>query len=106
MNGSRLCGAVRFKVTGTPPAFDLCPCSRCRAAGGSAYLAELEFKAAELVCASGQSLVRTYEAPTRKTPPGYRRTFCIVGGGPVPTVDRDIIGIPAGTLDGDLSTRP
>jgi hypothetical protein len=41
MKGTCLCGAVRYKVTGTPTAFDLCHCSRCREASGSAFIAEL-----------------------------------------------------------------
>jgi hypothetical protein len=103
----RVCAAGRQKrhPTDTPTAFDLCHCSRCRASG-SAFLAELEFKAAEFEWVCGQSLVRTYEAPVRKTPPGYRRTFCTVCGAPVPTVDRGIIRVPAGTLDGDPGIRP
>lgn len=86
MRGSCLCGAVRFSVTGTATTFDLCHCSRCRTASGSAFLAELELRTAELEWANGQSLVRTYEAPVRNTPPGYRRAFCAVCGAPVPTV--------------------
>ena len=106
MKGRCLCGAVRFKLSGTPTAFDLCHCSRCREASGSAFLAELEFNAPEFEWVSGQSLVKTYEAPVLKTPPGYRRTFCTLCGGPVPTVDRDIIRVPAGTLDDDPGVRP
>ena len=96
MKGRCLCGAVRFKLSGTPTAFDLCHCSRCREASGSAFLAELEFNAPEFEWVSGQSLVKTYEAPVLKTPPGYRRTFCTLCGGPVPRVDRDIIVFPPG----------
>ena len=99
MKGRCLCGAVRFNLTGTPTPFDLCYCSRCREASGSAFLAELEFNAPEFEWVSGQSLVKTYEAPVLKTPPGYRRTFCTLCGAPVPTVDRDIIRVPAGSLD-------
>ena len=106
MKGRCLCGAVRFKLSGTPTAFDLCHCSRCREASGSAFLAELEFNAPEFEWVSGQSLVKTYEAPVLKTPPGYRRTFCTLCGGPVPTVDRDIIRVPAGSLDDDPGVRP
>jgi len=106
MKGRCLCGAVRFKLSGTPTAFDLCHCSRCREASGSAFLAELEFNAPEFEWVSGQSLVKTYEAPVVKTPPGYRRTFCTLCGAPVPTVDRDIIRVPAGTLDDGRSLRP
>src|SRR5260221_2324939 len=86
MKGSCLCGAVRFNLTGTPTAFDFCHCSRCREASGSAFLAELAFKAAEFEWVSGQSLVKTFEATVRKTPPGYRRTFCKACVEPVPTL--------------------
>ncbi len=104
--GGCLCGAVRFNVTGTPTGFDLCHCSRCREASGSAFLAELEFKGAEFEWVSGRSLIKTYEAPVRNTPPGYQRTFCTECGAPVPTVDRGMIRVPAGTLDRDPGIRP
>ena len=106
MKGSCLCGAVRFKVTGTPTAFDLCHCSRCRAASGSAFLAELEFTTAEFNWIRGRSLVKTYEGPVRNWPPGYRRAFCTVCGAPVPIVDREIIRVSAGTLEDDPGVRP
>jgi len=74
MKGTCLCGAVRYLVTGTPTAFDLCHCSRWREASGSAFIAELVFEAAKFEWVSGRSLVKTYEAPVRVRPPGYRRT--------------------------------
>lgn len=37
VKGSCLCGAVRYEATGTPAAFDLDHCSRCRKASGSAF---------------------------------------------------------------------
>jgi hypothetical protein len=97
---------VRFTLTGTPAAFDLCHCSRCREASGSAFVAELVFKAAEFQWVSGAELVKTYEAPVRHTPPGYRRTFCTVCGAPVPTVGQGVIRVPAGTLGDDPGIRP
>jgi len=106
MKGSCLCGAVQYEVTGIPTEFDLCHCSRCRESSGSAFIAELVFEGAELRWVSGGSLVKTYEAPVRIKPPGYRRTFCGTCGGPVPTVDRHVIRIPAGTLDDDPGLRP
>jgi hypothetical protein len=106
MKGGCLCGAVRFNLAGITTVFDLCHCSRCRAASGSAFLAELEFKAAEFEWVSGQSLVKTYEAPIYRKSPGYRRTFCTECGAPVPTVDGDIIRVPAGCLDDDPGVRP
>ena len=106
MKGTCLCGAVRYEVMGTPTAFDLCHCSRCRESSGSAFIAELVFEAAQFEWISGASVVKTYEAPVRAKPPGYRRTFCGICGGPVPTVDRGVIRIPAGTLDDDPGLRP
>jgi hypothetical protein len=106
MNGGCLCGAVQFKLTGNPSAFDLCHCSRCRESSGSAFLAELVFKAAEFQWVSGQSLVKTYEAPVHNTPPGYRRAFCTLCGAPLPVVDQDIIRVPAGVLHDDPGLRP
>jgi hypothetical protein len=106
MRGSCLCGAVQFTLTGIAAAFDLCHCSPCRAASGSAFVAELEFKAAEFQWVSGESLVKTYEAPVRNTPPGYRRTFCTICGAPVPMVGQGIIRVPAGALEDDPGIRP
>ena len=106
MRGICLCGPVQYEVKGTPTAFDLCHCSRCREASGSAFVAELVFKAAQFEWVTGGSLVKTYAAPVRMKPPGYRRTFCEICGGPLPTVDRDVIRILAGTLDGDPELRP
>ena len=94
VKGSCLCGAVRYEATGIPAAFDLDHCSRCRTASGSAFKAELILRQAEFHWVSGRSRVRTYEAPVRSTPPGYRRTFCALCGGPVPTVDKDTIKHP------------
>jgi hypothetical protein len=106
MKGSCLCGAVRFSLTGTPTAFDLCHCSRCRAASGSAFVAELECEPAQFAWISGEAFVKTYEASVRNRPPGYRRTFCTVCGAPMPIVDGDIIRVPAGSLEDDPGIRP
>jgi hypothetical protein len=105
ITGHCLCGAVRFRLAGTPVTFDLCHCARCRAASGSAFLAELEFGQAEFEWICGQSLVKTYEAPVRRTAPGYQRAFCTICGGPVPIVD-PVIRVPAGTLDDDPGVAP
>ena len=106
LKGSCLCGAVSYEVTGTPAGFDLDHCSCCRKSSGSAFKAELIFKTAEFRWVCGRPLVKTYEAPVRNMPPGYRRTFCVACGGPLPTVDDDMVNVPAGTLDDDPGLRP
>jgi hypothetical protein len=105
MKGSCLCGAVRYEVTGTPTAFDLDHCSRCRKSSGSAFKAQLIFEAAQLKWVNGRLLFKTYEAPVRTKSPGYRRTFCTICR-PVPAVDRGMINVPAGTLDDYPGLRP
>jgi hypothetical protein len=106
MKGSCLCGAVTYETAGRPISFVFDHCSRCRKASGSAFKAEILVEAADFRWVSGQALVKLYEAPIRKTPPGYRSAFCTVCGGPVPIVDDRVINIPAGTLDDDPGLRP
>jgi hypothetical protein len=86
--------------------FDLDHCPRCRKSSGSAFKAELTLKLSEFLWLSGGALVKTWEAPVRDKPPGYRRTFCTICGGPLPTVEADIVNIPAGTLDDDPLVQP
>jgi hypothetical protein len=106
MKGSCLCGAVRFSVMGTPTAFDLCHCLRCRAASGSAFLAELEFTTAEFRVAQRGITGQGLRGTSAQLAAGYRRAFCTVCGAPVPIVDREIIRVPAGTLEDDPGVRP
>ena len=97
---------MSYELTGSATEFDLCHCSRCRSSSGSAFITELVFKGAEFHWISGEPLVKIYEAPVRNTPPGYRRTFCAVCGGPLPTLHDDVIRVPAGTLIDDPGIRP
>ena len=104
--GSCLCGAVRFEVSGPLSDFVLDHCSRCRKATGSAFGAEIMCRAADFRWVSGESLVKTYVAPVREQPPGYRRDFCLVCGSAVPSVLGDRVCLPAGALDDDPGIRP
>jgi len=106
LTGSCLCGAVAFALGGrlSPIQFD--HCSRCRKSSGSAFAAELIAEAGALRWTRGREHVRTYQAPVRERPPGYRRVFCSVCGGPLPIADDSGVIVPAGTLDSDPATRP
>jgi|SRR5271170_3788517 len=106
MKGSCLCGAVAYEIRGPGSYFGFDHCSRCRKASGSAFAAEIICNTAQFRWVSGSSLVRTYEAPVRRTPPGYRRAFCTKCGGPAPIVDEHEVNVPAGTLDDDPGFRP
>jgi hypothetical protein len=106
IKGSCLCGAVQFEISGRPINFGFDHCSRCRKSTGSAFAAEVICQPKDFRWVRGESQTKIYEAPVRRTPPGYTRTFCSTCGGPVPIIRGDRVIIPAGTLDDDPGIRP
>lgn len=108
IRGSCLCGGVTFEIAHASGPFELCHCSRCRKASGSAFVAGLGVLRDEFRLINGRELIRKYEAPVRDTPPGYRTCFCGRCGSPVPDPDAadPWLEIPAGVLDDDPRLRP
>jgi hypothetical protein len=108
IQGSCLCGGVRFEIEKAVGPFELCHCSRCRKASGSAFVAGLGVRTKDFRLLQGQELIRTYEAPILERPPAYRTSFCSRCGSPVPNPDPDSewFEIPAGLLDGDPELHP
>jgi hypothetical protein len=108
IRGSCLCGAVEFELDRAEGPFELCHCSSCRKASGSAFVAGLGVKACDFRMLSGAEIIRTYEAPVRERPPPYRVAFCSRCGSPVPNPppNADWFEIPAGLLDDDPMLRP
>ena len=108
IRGSCLCGAVRFEVDRLTGPFELCHCSRCRKASGSAFLAGVCAPTSEFRFVQGREHIEVFEAPVREQPPGYRRPFCRMCGSPLP--DPELSGplceIPAGLLDDEPEVRP
>lgn len=108
IRGSCLCGGVRFEIDRAVGPFELCHCSRCRKASGSAFVAGLGVRARDFRLLSGGELIRSYEAPIQEHPPAYRVAFCLRCGSPVPNPAPDVtwLEIPAGLLDDDPVLRP
>jgi hypothetical protein len=108
IQGGCLCGGIRFEIGRAVGPFELCHCSRCRKASGSAFIAGLGVDVADFRLLSGAELVTRYEAPVRELPPGYRAAFCARCGSPVPDPPAGAtwFEIPAGLLDGDAGVRP
>jgi len=108
IRASCLCGGVRFEMERVSGPFELCHCSRCRKATGSAFLPWVIAKREDFRFIQGQELVRTYEAPILKRPPPYRASFCGRCGSPVPDPDstKAVVEIAAGVLDDDPGIRP
>lgn len=108
VSGGCLCGAIRFDVARFVGPFELCHCSRCRKAFGSAFAALIGVKAEDVSWISGRDGIQRYEAPVRKHPPGFRTAFCGQCGSPMPVfeADDDWFEIAAGILDDDPGLRP
>ena len=108
IQGSCLCGGIRFEIAKAVGPFELCHCSRCRKASGSAFVSGLGVHTGDYRLLQGQELIRTYDAPILERPPAYRTTFCSRCGSPVPNPDpgSEWFEIPVGLLDGDPELRP
>ena len=108
IRGSCLCGGVTFQISHATGPFELCHCSHCRKASGSAFVAGLAVMRPDFELLTGRELIKTFEAPIRNAPPGYRTAFCNHCGSPVPDVDSETrwFEIPAGLLDDDPQIRP
>ena len=108
IHGRCLCGGVQFAIDRAVGPFELCHCSRCRKASGSAFVAGLGVRLEDFRLLAGAKLIRTYEAPIHERPPPYRVAFCSRCGSPVPDPPADAtwLEIPAGLLDDDSELRP
>lgn len=104
LQGSCLCGKVRYEVSSALSRISHCHCSMCRKVHGAAFGTYATVEPGGFRWAQGQEHVRSY-----RSSPGIARTFCgecgstlqfVVDGHP-PKID-----ITLGTLDGDPGVRP
>lgn len=108
IRGRCLCGAVRFQFARAIGPFELCHCSRCRKASGSAFAAALGVLRNDFELLQGGDLIESYEAPILERPPAYRVCFCRRCGSPVPDAfgASSLMEVPAGLIDDDPQLRP
>lgn len=108
IEGSCLCGAVRFAVDGRVSPLQYCHCTRCQKATGGPYMAAVAARTEHVRWLAGAELIERCELPVREEPPPYRRDFCRRCGAPVPIVDpeRPFAVILAGSLDGRPELTP
>jgi hypothetical protein len=108
VRGSCLCGGVRFEVDEIVGPFELCHCTRCRKASGSAFMAAVAVRASGFRMVSGSELVQRFELPVRDEPPAYSRVFCGRCGCvvPEPEPSTEVFEVAAGLFDDDPGLRP
>ncbi len=105
VQGSCLCGKVRFRLSGTAEAFHLCHCSRCRKASGSAHVANIFTEPGNISWLAGEEYIKRFELPEAKR---FAKQFCSNCGSPLPYLNRTgtKLVIPAGSLDTPLKFAP
>jgi hypothetical protein len=104
VTGSCLCGAVSFEVIGDFESLYLCHCKRCQKDTGSAHASNLFSSSVKLIWKTGEDRVKTYELPSTK----HVKSFCSNCGSALPSLqmNNQLVVVPAGSLDQDMSMKP
>lgn len=102
LDGSCLCGAVKFEVIGDIPELYSCHCSICRKATGAAANAAFCLPPEKFRWLGGDPEIKTWIRET-----GYRNDFCPQCGSSVPNPLRggDGFWCPAGLLNGPTGSK-
>jgi hypothetical protein len=102
--GSCLCDEVSFEINGNFESFYLCHCKRCRKDTGSAHAANLFSKTAKLKWVSGENKIKIFKLPSTQ----HIKCFCSICGSALPNIQMDgnLLVVPAGSLNSELSIRP
>ena len=104
LDGSCLCGAVRYQITGDLGAVHHCHCSRCRKAHGAAFSTFADVPSSALHIVAGENEVRRY-----RSSPQVERAFCGTCGANL-TFRFDgmpeTVWIAVASLDTDPGKRP
>jgi hypothetical protein len=105
INGSCLCGQVKYVVTGPFDQFHICHCSQCRRSTGSAHACNIFTTKDRLHWISGEALTKRYDP---EEPGVISKAFCTHCGSLVPYISASSgrLIIPAGGLQQDPGIRP
>ena len=104
LNGSCLCGQVRFTVRGEPQRFFHCHCTRCRKATGTGHSSNL-FVGGTLTWDAGEDQVRRFKVPEAER---FTNAFCTECGARMPREmgATGTVFVPAGSLDCEPGLLP
>jgi len=105
IQGSCLCGTVRYKVVCEPLHFFHCHCERCRKANGTGHASNIIGKPVSGEWLTGEDSLGGYKVPEAER---FRTCFCTNCGSPMPRMapNAKIVVIPAGSIDGDPPITP
>jgi len=105
LQGSCLCGKVKYEVAEPFLNFYFCHCTRCQKSSGSAHAANLFGGPESVTWLIGKDKIRKYELLQNSC---FNKSFCVECGSPVPSRAKiaDVMIIPAGSLEGTPSVSP
>ncbi|KMQ75486.1 GFA family protein [Marinobacter subterrani] len=98
--GHCLCGRITFEIEGKLAPIELCHCSQCRRAQGTAFAANIPVTASRFHLLTGEESLSRFESS-----PGKERVFCQSCGSPIFSRRNsfpDVLRVRAGLLDGPL----
>lgn len=104
LEGSCLCGGVRYQAAGPVRAMARCHCSQCRKASGAEFATNASVDADGFRVTAGAELLSEYESS-----PGQTRVFCGRCGSPI--LKRNAarpgeVRLRLGCLDSELDQKP
>jgi len=104
IQGSCLCGAIRYQIDGALGPVTHCHCSQCRKAHGAAFGTYARVEWAEFKLISGEDEIASYSSSS-----GVCRTFCARCGSTLQFIRESKPGsfsLALGTLDSDPGVAP
>jgi hypothetical protein len=104
IEGSCLCGEIRYEIAGALRSATHCHCSMCRKAHGAAFATYVEVEARNIRFTRGQELIARY-----RSSPEAERSFCSRCGSNLlfePDESPDLVWVAAGGLDSESQVRP
>lgn len=102
IQGSCLCGSVRYEIAGEFQLLGNCHCSICRKSNGAAYVTWGILSPDQFRWTAGEDLLERYESS-----PGVSRCFCGKCGSALACLHDGVVGeVVVGTIDGDPGARP
>lgn len=102
--GSCLCGAVRYLISGILGPIIYCHCRQCRKAQGTAFATNAPVDADRFQLVAGEDALTGYQSS-----PGKLRCFCRFCGSPIFSRRDslpDVVRVRIGTLDTPTDQRP
>ena len=102
--GSCLCGAIGYEISGEPVRMMNCHCNRCRLGRAAAHATNVFYKLDHFRWTRGETSVTEFKVPEARF---HTVAFCSTCGAKVPRVsaERGVVVVPAGSLDTDPGLR-